>query len=196
MSDIRGEKLCFRKEDIVALHALPSAQAHDPVIVHTPTRLSALRLCGRILLCCSLIAFVAIASLLAVIESGLVDGPLNARARSALNGALGQNYSADVESTVLRMTGGGALALKARGVTLKESGSGRHLANLNAISIALDPFALMTGRISVSRLEAEGGELDTGLLPRGEPIDLPRSASPMSARRSKACSRRSTVCRG
>ncbi|MCA1369828.1 hypothetical protein I6F15_20785 [Bradyrhizobium sp. BRP14] len=172
MSDIRGERLCFRKEDIVALHALPSAQAHDPVIVHTPTRLGALRLCGRILLCCSLVAFVVVASLVAVIESGLVDGPLNARARSALNAALGENYSADVESTVLRMTGGGALALKARGVTLKESGSGRHLANLDAISIALDPFALMTGRISVSRLEAEGGELDTGLLPRGEPIDL------------------------
>ncbi|WP_373413836.1 DUF3971 domain-containing protein [Ensifer aridi] len=172
MSDIRGERLCFRKEDIVALHALPSAQAHDPVIVHTPTRLGALRLCGRILLCCSLVAFVVVASLVAVIESGLVDGPLNARARSALNAALGDNYSADVESTVLRMTGGGALALKARGVTLKESGSGRHLANLDAISIALDPFALMTGRISVSKLEAEGGELDTGLLPRGEPIDL------------------------
>jgi len=172
MSDIRGERLCFRKEDIVALHALPSAQAHDPVIVHTPTRLGALRLCGRILLCCSLVVFVVVASLVAAIESGLVDGPLNARARSALNAALGENYSADVESTVLRMTGGGALALKARGVTLKESGSGRHLANLDAISIALDPFAFMTGRISVSKLEAEGGELDTGLLPRGEPIDL------------------------
>jgi hypothetical protein len=172
MSDIRGERLCFRKEDIVALHALPSAQAHEPVIVHTPTRHGALRLCGRILLCCSLVAFVIFGLLVALIESGLVDGSLNARARSALNAALGQNYSADVESTVLCMTGGGALALKARGVTLKESGSGRHLAKLGAISIALDPFALMTGRISVSRLEAEGGELDTGLLPRGEPIDL------------------------
>ncbi len=109
MSDIRGERLCFRKEDIVALHALPSAQAHDPVIVHTPTRLGALRLCGRILLCCSLVVFVVVASLVAAIESGLVDGPLNARARSALNAALGENYSADVESTVLRMTGGGRL---------------------------------------------------------------------------------------
>ncbi|WQO70958.1 DUF3971 domain-containing protein [Sinorhizobium medicae] len=172
MSDIRGERVDFRREDIVALHALPSAQAHDPVIVHTPRPGGAWRLCGRILLCCSLLVFIAVASLIAIIESGIVDGPLNARARTALNTALGQDYSADVESTVIRLTGGGALALKARGVTLKERGSGRHLAKLGAISIALDPFALATGRINVSRLEAEGGELDTGLLPRGEPIDL------------------------
>ncbi|WP_018010702.1 YhdP family protein [Sinorhizobium medicae] len=172
MSDIRGERVDFRREDIVALHALPSAQAHDPVIVHTPRPGGAWRLCGRILLCCSLLVFIAVASLIAIIESGIVDGPLNARARTALNTALGQDYSADVESTVIRLTGGGALALKARGVTLKERGSGRHFAKLGAISIALDPFALATGRINVSRLEAEGGELDTGLLPRGEPIDL------------------------
>lgn len=172
MSDIRGERVCFRKEDIIALHELPSAQAHDPVIVHAPRPGGALRFLGKIILCCSLLAFVAVASLVAIIESGLVDGPLNTRARMALNAALGENYNADVESTVVRMTSGGALALKARGVTLKESGSGRHLAKLGAISIALDPFALMTGRIAVSRLEAEEGELDTGLLPRGEPIDL------------------------
>ncbi|EHK76156.1 hypothetical protein SM0020_20224 [Sinorhizobium meliloti CCNWSX0020] len=172
MTEIRGEKVDFRREDIVALHALPSAQAHDPVIVHTPRPGGAWRLCARLFLCCSLLVFIAVASLVAIIESGIVDGPLNARARTALNAALGQGYSADVESTVIRLTGGGALALKARGVTLKESGSGRHLARLGAISIALDPFALATGRIDVSRLEAEGGELDTGLLPRGEPIDL------------------------
>ena len=172
MSDIRGERVCFRKEDIVALDALPSAQAHDPVIVHTPRPGGALRLCGRILLCCSLLVFVIAASLVAVIESGLVDRPLNDRARAALNGALGGNYSADVDDTVLRVTASGALALKARGVTLNEAGSGRPIAKLGAVSIALDPLALITGRIAVSRLEAEGGELDTGLLPRGDPIDL------------------------
>ncbi|OAP42553.1 hypothetical protein AU381_15325 [Sinorhizobium glycinis] len=172
MSDIRGERVCFRKEDIVALDALPSAQAHDPVIVHTPLSGGLLRLFGKFLICCSLVGFVMIAALVAVIESGLADGPLNARARTALNAALGANYNADVESTVVRVTGRGALALKARGVTLNDNASGRPVAKLAAVSIALDPIALMTGRIAVSRLEAEGGELDTGLLPRGEPIDL------------------------
>ncbi|WEX75881.1 DUF3971 domain-containing protein [Sinorhizobium numidicum] len=172
MSDIRGERVCFRKDDIVALHALPSAQAHNPVIVHAPRPGGMLRLCGKIFLCCLLVSFLIVAFLVAVIESGFVDRPLNDRARAALNGALGGNYSADVDDTVLRVTAGGALALKARGVTLNEGGSGRPVARLGAVSIALDPFALMTGRIAVSRLEAEGGELDTGLLPRGEPIDL------------------------
>ncbi|RVG43498.1 hypothetical protein CN226_32960, partial [Sinorhizobium meliloti] len=115
MTEIRGEKVDFRREDIVALHALPSAQAHDPVIVHTPRPGGAWRLCARLFLCCSLLVFIAVASLVAIIESGIVDGPLNARARTALNAALGQGYSADVESTVIRLTGGGALALKARG---------------------------------------------------------------------------------
>lgn len=38
MSDIRGEKVKFRKREIVALHDLPSAQAHDPCIVHPGSR--------------------------------------------------------------------------------------------------------------------------------------------------------------
>ncbi|MCA1492306.1 DUF3971 domain-containing protein [Sinorhizobium alkalisoli] len=172
MNEIRGERICFRKEDIVALHALPSAQAHDPVIVHTPSSGGAARLCGQIFLCLSLVIFVIVASLVAVVESGIADAPLNARAREALNGALGPAYRAEVESTVLRVTGRGALALKARGVTLKEGGAGRPVVRLAAVSIALDPVALLTGRISVSRLEADGGDLDTGLLPRGEPINL------------------------
>ncbi|ASY63055.1 Large exoproteins involved in heme utilization or adhesion [Sinorhizobium sojae CCBAU 05684] len=172
MSEIRGERICFRKEDIVALHALPSAQAHDPVIVHAPSSGGTLRLCGKVFLCFSLVFFLIMASLIAVVESGLADGPLNARARKALNGALGPSYSAEVESTVLRVTARGALALKARGVTLNEGGAGRPVVRLAAVSIALDPLALLMGRIAVSRLEADGGDLDTGLLPRGEPVNL------------------------
>lgn len=172
MSEIRGERIRFRRQDILALHTLPSAQASDPVVVHTPAPGGALRLCGKIILCVSLVVFVILASLIAVVESGLVDAPLNARARTALNAALGGNYSANVESTVVRVTGRGALALKARGVTLNESASRRPAVRLAAVSIALDPLALLAGRIAVTRLEAEGGELDTGLLPRGEPLDL------------------------
>jgi hypothetical protein len=36
MSAIRGEKIRFRKKDIVALHDLPSARTKDPMIVHCP----------------------------------------------------------------------------------------------------------------------------------------------------------------
>ncbi|WP_457586016.1 DUF3971 domain-containing protein [Ensifer canadensis] len=172
MSDIRGEKVGFRKKDIVALHALPSAQAHEPVIVHAPHKRGLLRFLGKIALCGFLLVFIIAASLIAVVESGAIDRTLNARARTALNAALGGAYRAEVGSTVVRMTSNGALALKAREVALSEAASGQPVAKLSSISIALDPIALLTGRIAVSRLEAEGGDFDTGLLPRGEPIDL------------------------
>lgn len=172
MSEIRGEKVGFRKKDIVALHALPSAQAHEPVIVHAPHKRGILRFLSKIAVCGFLLAFIVAASLIAVVESGAIDSTLNARARTALNAALGGAYRAEVGSTVVRMTSNGALALKAREVALSETASGQPVAKLSSISIALDPLALLTGRIAVSRLEAEGGDFDTGLLPRGEPIDL------------------------
>ena len=95
MSEIRGEKVGFRKKDIVALHALPSAQAHDPIIVHAPRKSSPLRLCAKIVLSISLLAFMLGAILLTVIESGMMDSTLNARARTALNAALGSAYRAE-----------------------------------------------------------------------------------------------------
>ncbi|HEV7309088.1 DUF3971 domain-containing protein [Ensifer sp.] len=174
MSEIRGEKVGFRKKDIVALHALPSAQAHDPLIVHAPRKSTVPRFCAKIALLTFLLFFSIGAILVTAIESGMMDSMLNARARTALNAALGDDYKAEVGSTVVRMTGGGALALKAREVSLNEAASGQPVAKLRSISIALDPLALITGRIAVSSLEAEGGDFDTGLLPRGEPLDLTR----------------------
>jgi hypothetical protein len=172
MSEIRGEKVGFRKKDIVALHALPSAQAHEPMIVHAPRKNKAARFCAKIALLTSLLALSIAAILIVVIESGVMDSTLNARARTALNAALGDAYRVEVGSTVVRMTASGAIALRAREVALSEASSGQPVAKLRAISIALDPLALMTGRIAVSNLEAEGGDFDSGLLPRGEPLDL------------------------
>ena len=34
MGEIRGEKVVFRRKDIVPLHELPSAQAHEPIVLH------------------------------------------------------------------------------------------------------------------------------------------------------------------
>ncbi|HEV7322710.1 MAG TPA: DUF3971 domain-containing protein [Ensifer sp.] len=172
MSEIRGEKVGFRKKDIVALHALPSAQAHDPIIVHAPRKSTFPRFCAKIALSLFFFVLVIGAAIVTAIESGVIDSTLNARARTALEAALGDAYQVEVGSTVVRMTGSGALALKAREVSLNESVSGQPVVKLRSISIALDPLALVTGRIAVSSLQAEGGDFDTGLLPRGEPLDL------------------------
>ncbi|MCV9960510.1 DUF3971 domain-containing protein [Pararhizobium sp. BT-229] len=172
MNEIRGEKVSFRKEDIVVLHSLPSAQAHDPCIVHAPQRRGIAHVIFMAATLVTAVIFLLGAVLLATIEGGLIDGPLNARAQTALNDAIGDGYHAEVGSTVLRVTSNGALALKARDVTLVENVSNKRLVTTDSVFIELNPVALLTGRIAVSRLEAKGAMLDPSLLPQGKPIDL------------------------
>jgi len=172
MNEIRGEKVSFRKEDIVVLHSLPSAQAHDPCIVHAPERRGMAHLLFTTTIVITAIILLLGAALLGTIESGALDGPLNARAQTALNSALGDGYHAEVGSTVVRVTSNGGLALKAQDVTLVENVSNKRLVTTHSVFIELNPLALLTGRIAVSRLEAEGATLDPSLLPQGKPIDL------------------------
>lgn len=171
MSDIRGEKVKFRKREIVALHDLPSAQAHDPCIVHPGSR-GRLRTVASVLLGITTFAVALVLLLMVAIEGGLIDKPLNARATAALNAALGSGYHAEVGNTVLRMTSGGSLALKASDVTLVENASDKRLITTRSVYIELNTLALMTGRLSVSQIAAEGAMLDPTLLPQGKPIDL------------------------
>lgn len=172
MNEIRGEKVSFRKEDIVVLHSLPSAQAHDPCIVNAPNKRGIAHLVFTATAVIVSIVLLLGAALVAAIEGGFLDGPLNARAQAALNAAIGSGYHAEVGSTVLRVTSNGALALKAQDVTLVENASNKRLVGTDSVFIELNPLALMTGRIAVSRLEAEGATLDPSLLPQGKPIDL------------------------
>ncbi|WP_426125422.1 DUF3971 domain-containing protein [Pararhizobium sp. PWRC1-1] len=172
MNEIRGEKVSFRKEDIVVLHSLPSAQAHDPCIVHAPNKRGVAHLVVTTTIVITAIFLLLGAAVLAAIEGGFLDGPLNARAQTALNSAIGSGYHAEVGSTVLRVNSNGALALKAQDVTLVENASNKRLVTTNSVFIELNPLALLTGRIAMSRLEAEGATLDPSLLPQGKPIDL------------------------
>lgn len=172
MNEIRGERVSFGKDDIVVLHALPSAQAHDPCIVHAPHGRGLMQVAFTAIAVVTAVAFLIGAALLATIESGLLDGPLNARAQTALNSAVGDGYHAEVGSTVLRITSSGGLALKAQDVTLVENVSGMRLVTTDSVFLELDPVALFSGRIAVSRLEAAGAMLDPSLLPQGKAIDL------------------------
>jgi hypothetical protein len=174
MSEIRGEKTVFRKEDIVALHSLPSAQAHDPCIVHAP---HGRRWSRRIFRgACGLLSLVVllVAGLVIAVEAGAIDRMLNTRAQAALNTALGDAYHVDVGSTVVRLTGHGALALKAQDVSLKRNASDEQLLTTDTVFIELDPFSLLTGKLAVSRIEAEGARLAPSILPQGKPLDLTR----------------------
>ncbi len=172
MSAIRGEKITFRKKDIVALHDLPSAQAEDPMIVSCPPSRSRMRkTAGATGGCIAVILFV-LAAIVFTVESGIFDGPLTRQAQAALNSAIGPRYRAEVGSTAIRFTSNLRLALEARDVNMIDEKSGQHLSTTHAMRMALDPLQLFRGRIAIAQIEAEDIALDTALLPSGKPLKL------------------------
>ena len=102
------------------------------------------------------------------LKAGFWTDRSNARAQTALNAAIGDGYHAEVGSTVLRVTSNGGLALKAQDVTLVENASSKRLVTTDSVFIELNPLALLSGRIAVSRLEAEGAMLDPSLVAAGQ----------------------------
>ncbi|MCO5729943.1 DUF3971 domain-containing protein [Rhizobium sp. SSA_523] len=172
MADIRGEKVVFRRRDMVDLHSLPSAQAHDPIIVNCPRPRS--RAAGVIRYLCFflLLVLLAGASIFLAIETGAIDSTLKSRAQSALNAAIGPRYQATVGATVLRFDSDLRIALEARNVDIIEVATGAHLTRTGSLRLAIDPLALARGQVSIRHIEAQDISLDTALLPAGDPMDL------------------------
>lgn len=172
MAEIRGEKIDFSRKDIVPLHELPSAQTEDPIIVHCPPhRTKTWRFCKTIALFVVLV-MVAIGSAVFAIEGGIVDGTLTARAQSALNNAIGPRYVSNVGSTAIRFDSDFRLAIEARDVDIVERATGQHLSRAGALRMAVDPLALLGGRISINNISAQSIRLETAQLPEGDPIAL------------------------
>ena len=172
MGEIRGERVVFGRQDIVALHELPSAQVHDPMIVHCPLPTSSVKRVLGIVAGLVLLVVLVFAGLIGAVEAGLFDKTLSTRAKMALDSAIGPRYTAQVGSTVIRFASGPRLALEARDVNTVERDSGRHLSRTDSIRLVLDPLALFAGRLAITEIEADGIQLDAGLLPAGKPIDV------------------------
>ncbi|HEX8046068.1 DUF3971 domain-containing protein [Rhizobium sp.] len=173
---IRGEKIIFRKKDLVSLDHLPSAQVDDPMIVHVPeparrNRSHVWHVCRITLVFITFLVLIG-GALVATIESGIFDQPLSQKAQSALDEAIGPRYKAEVGSTVVRFTPSLRLALEAHDVNVVDQESGKHLSTMSSVSMELDPLALVEGRVEVANVSAEGIGLDTSLLPQGDPVDL------------------------
>lgn len=173
---IRGEKITFRKKDLVPLDHLPSAKVDDPLIVHVPETTRRKR--SHVWHVCRItLVFIAFLSLIvgavvASIEGGIFDQPLSQKAQQALDQAIGPRYKAEVGSTVIRFTPSLRLALEAHDVNVVDQESGKHLSTMSSVSMELDPLALVEGRVEVANVAAEGIALDTSLLPQGDPIDI------------------------
>ena len=171
MGEIRGEKVIFRKRDIVPLHELPSAQAHEPIVLHAVEASRTGLACRFVAAAVALVLFLG-ALVVGLVEMGLFDSTLNARAVAALNQALGPRYRASVDHTVLRLAGLNGFALKAEDARIIEVESGKELATTDSVGIVLDPIALVTGRVAVSRLDVNGAMFNAALLPKSRPLDL------------------------
>ncbi|WP_434713234.1 DUF3971 domain-containing protein [Rhizobium sp. YTUHZ045] len=172
MSAIRGEKVTFRKKDIVALDRLPSAQAEDPIIVHCPPPRSPMRRTAKLTSVFLGLILIILAAIVFTIEGGMFDKPLSQQAQAALDGVAGPRYRAEVGSTVIRFTSDFRLALEARNVNMIDQKSGQHLSTTGSVRLGLDPLQLFRGRIAVADIEAEDIALDTALLPSGNPVKL------------------------
>ncbi|PDT09172.1 AsmA-like C-terminal domain-containing protein [Rhizobium sp. M1] len=172
MSAIRGEKVTFRKKDIVALDRLPSAQAEDPIIVYCPPPRSPMRRTAKLTLGFLGLILLILGAIVFTVESGMFDKPLSQQAQAALNGVAGPRYRAEVGSTVIRFTSDFRLALEARNVNMIDQQSGQHLSTTGSVRLGLDPLQLFRGRIAVADIEAEDIALDTALLPSGNPVKL------------------------
>ncbi|KQO80870.1 DUF3971 domain-containing protein [Rhizobium sp. Leaf262] len=172
MAEIRGEKVSFSKRDITPLHAMPSAQIEDPIIVHCPRPRSMMRSLFKVFAALVVLAFISIGGIILSVETGSIDSTLSTQAKQALERSLGSRYEARIGSTSVRFASGFHLALVAQDVDIIEKGSGQHVSRARAIGMALNPLALLGGRVSVQSLEATGMELDTALLPKGQGIDF------------------------
>ncbi|UPA26042.1 DUF3971 domain-containing protein [Shinella oryzae] len=171
MGEIRGEKVVFRKQDIVPLHELPSARAHEPIVLHAVETGRTGFLCRILAGVVALVLFIG-AGLVALVEAGVFDSTLNARAVTALNDALGPRYRASVDHTVLRVAGLRGFVLKAENVRIVDVQSQKEMATTEAVGLVLDPTALVVGRVAISRLDVDGVMINAALLPESKPLDL------------------------
>jgi hypothetical protein len=172
MAEIRGEKVDFNRRDIVPLHEMPSAQVEDPIIVHCPPARSRAGRIGKPIVLFLMLVVMAIGSAILAIEGGAVDGALSTRAQAALNNAIGPRYVATVGSTLIRFDSHFRIAIEARDVDIVEQASGEHLSKAGAMRLAINPLALLAGRISINHIEADDIRLETAQLPQGDPVGL------------------------
>ncbi len=121
-----------------------------------------------------LLALVAGGAFMAI-EAGALDKTLKARAEGALNGAVGPRYLATVGSTAIRFAHNRQIAIEARKVVMKDQDTGRVVSETGAIRLALDPFRLFQGELTITRIEADNVRFDTALFSTGEGLDLTRA---------------------
>lgn len=154
----------FSRREIAALDDMPSNKAEEMLVVDCPPPPSRRGLVVKTLAVLLFLILAGVGGLVAAVEGGFLDRELARRAEGALDGALDGMFDARVGSAALRFSSRMALAIEARDVEVTETASGKHVTHTQSIRLVIDPFALVTGRLKIGGLEAEGVDIDTALL--------------------------------
>jgi len=156
MPDHLITKVRFKKRDIAALHDMPSANADDRIVLracgHRSRRRTLLVWFGGIM--AGLVVLVGLG--LAALEAGFADGVVRDQAQAALARAVGAENRAEMGSAGVRITLRGEIALEARDVVIAPLDSAKPPNRVDRVLIALDPMALLTGRIAVKSVNITG----------------------------------------
>lgn len=163
-----GENRTDRAGRLASLHSMPSASIEDPIIVNTPRHRGFLFRFARLFASLTAAVLILVLSAFVLMEAGVGDGPLANRAQAMLQNAIGNGFVAEVEGAGLRLARGGRLAVEARGVRLYQKNGGREAISALSVKIALHALPLLSGKVSVSHIEIEGGFVDLAHIGSGE----------------------------
>ncbi|MDA4847802.1 DUF3971 domain-containing protein [Hoeflea poritis] len=144
-----------------------SAHDGDPLIVHTPRPRGFLRRCARALTIFAGLILLLVGGCFLLLEIGAFDGPLTSRAQTLLQNAVGDRYVARVESSRVRLAKRGLIALEAREAGLWLANGDTEVVHATKVKIALEVMPLLSGKLTVSHVEVDGGFVDAALIGRG-----------------------------
>ncbi len=155
-----GDNNSERAGRLTALHSMPSANAIDPIVVNTPRPGGPFWRLARLSVMLSAGLLVIVLTIFVLIEAGVGDGPLANRAQALLQNAVGEDFVAEIEGAGLRLARGGRMAIVAHGVRLYRKNGGGEAVSALSVKIALHALPLLSGQISVSHIEIDGGFVD------------------------------------
>ena len=163
-SYIRGDRTHFRKREHIKLHTLPSAQAHEPRLVHSRPRRGFMHGCGRVAVFMLLFAFVVSGVAYFMMERGALDRFLLEKANEQVAASMPAGYHAGIQDASLRFGSDGKLNLSVAGVTIAGP-EDRQIASVGTLNFNIDPLALIGGQIAVSSVSADKIDFDSAALP-------------------------------
>ncbi len=172
MGEIRGEKVHFRKRDIVSLESLPSAQTEDGLLVHCPPHRGVMRRAYRLCIFLCVFVVLCLGALTVAIETGTLDQALSTGARTALQSALGDRFKTEIGDTSIRFSKSWHLAVAAENLRISDAASGKLVSETALIKLVIDPYDLLFGHVSVTEIEADTIHFNASPFPENGSFDL------------------------